>query len=128
MIAIIGTSDRPCWLAETCKILLLLLLKVFVTAAVCHPEPEALPDAGQAQPDSPSPGGLHHAGVCQLLAEPECQQCRGAAVSTLQPDCVPPTGLLPLLQGECLPVPPLQVSHCLSACHALPAAQQFGFK
>jgi len=26
MIAIIGTSDRLCWLAETCKILLLLLL------------------------------------------------------------------------------------------------------
>ena len=25
MIAIIGTSDRPCWLAEACKILLLLL-------------------------------------------------------------------------------------------------------
>jgi len=25
MIAIIGTSDRLCWLAETCKILLLLL-------------------------------------------------------------------------------------------------------
>ncbi len=25
MIAMIGTSDRPCWLAETCKILLLLL-------------------------------------------------------------------------------------------------------
>ena len=24
MIAIIGTSDRPCWLAEACKILLLL--------------------------------------------------------------------------------------------------------
>ena len=23
MIAIIGTSDRPCWLAEACKILLL---------------------------------------------------------------------------------------------------------
>jgi len=28
MIAIIGTSDRLCWLAETCKILLLLLLTV----------------------------------------------------------------------------------------------------
>ena len=27
MIAIIGTSDRLCWLAETCKILLLLLLQ-----------------------------------------------------------------------------------------------------
>ena len=26
MIAIIGTSDRPCWLAEACKILLLLIL------------------------------------------------------------------------------------------------------
>ena len=24
MIAIIGTSDQPCWLAEACKILLLL--------------------------------------------------------------------------------------------------------
>ena len=28
MIAIIGTSDRPCWLAEACKILLILLLQV----------------------------------------------------------------------------------------------------
>ncbi len=27
MIAMIGTSDRLCWLAETCKILLLLLLQ-----------------------------------------------------------------------------------------------------
>ena len=27
MIAMIGTSDRLCWLAETCKILLLLLLR-----------------------------------------------------------------------------------------------------
>jgi len=26
MIAMIGTSDRLCWLAETCKILLVLLL------------------------------------------------------------------------------------------------------
>ena len=26
MIAMIGTSDQPCWLAEACKILLLLLL------------------------------------------------------------------------------------------------------
>ncbi len=26
MIAMIGTSDRLCWLAETCKILLLLWL------------------------------------------------------------------------------------------------------
>ena len=26
IIAIIGTSDQPCWLAEACKILLLLLL------------------------------------------------------------------------------------------------------
>ena len=26
MIAMIGTSDRLCWLAETCKILVLLLL------------------------------------------------------------------------------------------------------
>ena len=31
MIAIIGTSDRPCWLAEACKILLLLLLIDFLT-------------------------------------------------------------------------------------------------
>ena len=30
MIAIIGTSDQPCWLAEACKILLLLLLKKLV--------------------------------------------------------------------------------------------------
>ena len=28
MIAMIGTSDRLCWLAETCKILLLLLLEL----------------------------------------------------------------------------------------------------
>ena len=27
MIAIIGTSDRPCWLAEACKILLLQIWK-----------------------------------------------------------------------------------------------------
>ncbi len=27
MIAMIGTSDRLCWLAETCKILLLLLIQ-----------------------------------------------------------------------------------------------------
>ncbi len=27
MIAMIGTSDRLCWLAETCKILLLLLAR-----------------------------------------------------------------------------------------------------
>ena len=27
MIAIIGTSDRPCWLAEAYKIRLLLLLR-----------------------------------------------------------------------------------------------------
>ena len=26
MIAIIGTSDQPCWLAEACKQLLLLLV------------------------------------------------------------------------------------------------------
>ena len=32
MIAMIGTSDRLCWLAETCKILLLLLL---LTASLC---------------------------------------------------------------------------------------------
>ena len=31
MIAIIGTSDRPCWLAEACKILLLLLLAYHFT-------------------------------------------------------------------------------------------------
>ena len=31
MIAIIGTSDRPCWLAEACKILLLLLQLRLVT-------------------------------------------------------------------------------------------------
>ncbi len=30
MIAMIGTSDRLCWLAETCKILLLLLCIVLV--------------------------------------------------------------------------------------------------
>ncbi len=29
MIAMIGTSDRLCWLAETCKILLLLLLEIY---------------------------------------------------------------------------------------------------
>ena len=32
----IGTSDQSCWLAEACKILLLLLLQVFVSVlAVC---------------------------------------------------------------------------------------------
>ena len=31
MIAMVGTSDRPCWLAEICKILLLLLLGDTVT-------------------------------------------------------------------------------------------------
>ena len=30
MIAMIGTSDRLCWLAETCKILLLLLHRLVV--------------------------------------------------------------------------------------------------
>ena len=34
MIAIIGTSDRPCWLAEACKILL-LLLAAHTAAAAC---------------------------------------------------------------------------------------------
>ena len=34
MIAIIGTSDRPCWLAEACKILLLLLLLLHVIGLV----------------------------------------------------------------------------------------------
>ena len=28
MIAIIGTSDQPCWLAEACKIRLLLLVYI----------------------------------------------------------------------------------------------------
>ncbi len=32
MIAMIGTSDRLCWLAETCKILLLLLLGLHLLA------------------------------------------------------------------------------------------------
>ena len=36
MIAIIGTSDRPCWLAEACKILLLLLLLLLVTTEQHH--------------------------------------------------------------------------------------------
>ena len=36
MIAIIGTSDRPCWLAEACKILLLLLLHAScLTSLLC---------------------------------------------------------------------------------------------
>ena len=37
MIAMIGTSDRLCWLAETCKILLLLLYVQNATgvAAIC---------------------------------------------------------------------------------------------
>ncbi len=34
MIAMIGTSDRLCWLAETCKILLLLLRPHHFEAAV----------------------------------------------------------------------------------------------
>ncbi len=33
MIAMIGTSDRLCWLAETCKILLLLLVGPHSTSA-----------------------------------------------------------------------------------------------
>lgn len=77
--------------------------------AVWDPEPDAISESGKAELDSASVSKLHHAGVCQLLAEPECQQRRGAAVPPLQPDSVPPTGLLPLLQGECIPVPPLQV-------------------
>ena len=38
MIAIIGTSDQPCWLAEACKILLLLNTMVTVCKAWanCH--------------------------------------------------------------------------------------------
>ncbi len=35
MIAMIGTSDRLCWLAETCKILLLLLQMVRIWWAPC---------------------------------------------------------------------------------------------
>ena len=31
MIAIIGTSDRPCWLAEACKILLLHADSMYVS-------------------------------------------------------------------------------------------------
>ena len=34
MIAIIGTSDQPCWLAEACKILLLLLLLTIASADI----------------------------------------------------------------------------------------------
>lgn len=34
LIAIIGTSDTPCWLAETCKILLLLLLPIDAPAGL----------------------------------------------------------------------------------------------
>ncbi len=34
MIAMIGTSDRLCWLAETCKILLLLLPPVAILHGV----------------------------------------------------------------------------------------------
>ena len=34
MIAMIGTSDRLCWLAETCKILLLLLLGALLLNAL----------------------------------------------------------------------------------------------
>ena len=49
MITIIGTSDRPSWLAEACKILLLLLLQractnlhVTVVTMMSYPSPEAL--------------------------------------------------------------------------------------
>ena len=31
----IGTSDQSCWLAEACKILLLLLLRLQMHAVVC---------------------------------------------------------------------------------------------
>ncbi len=34
MIAMIGTSDRLCWLAETCKILLLLLLNLGINCVL----------------------------------------------------------------------------------------------
>ena len=40
MIAIIGTSDRPCWLAEACKIILLLL--IIYTASTMQPIQEQL--------------------------------------------------------------------------------------
>ena len=36
MIAIIGTSDRPCWLAEACKILLLHFLLSLIEWGVFH--------------------------------------------------------------------------------------------
>ena len=36
MIAIIGTSDQPCWLAEACKILLLLLPLRNTHIALCQ--------------------------------------------------------------------------------------------
>ena len=48
--------------------------------AVCNPQYEALSDSGKAQLDGASISRLHHAGICQLLGEPERQQCRGAAV------------------------------------------------
>ena len=37
MIAIIGTSDRPCWLAEACKIFLLLQRSWTVIADIFIP-------------------------------------------------------------------------------------------
>ncbi len=37
MIAMIGTSDRLCWLAETCKILLLLLQRAELQSSELQP-------------------------------------------------------------------------------------------
>ncbi len=40
MIAMIGTSDRLCWLAETCKILLLLLQQILSASPLVHGVPQ----------------------------------------------------------------------------------------
>ena len=52
--------------------------------------------------------------VQRLLAEPERQQCRGAAVPKMQPGGDSSPGLLSLLQRQRLPVPSLQVGCCLT--------------
>ena len=41
---LIGTSDRPCWLAEACKILLLLLLAWVSLSAILQAQQLSIDD------------------------------------------------------------------------------------
>ena len=52
MIAMIGMSDWPCWLAEACKILLLLLLHLHMAISGSHVEQS---QRAQTMPDSCHP-------------------------------------------------------------------------